>query len=134
LVEEYTVSQPKFFRADEDEEQGESPKPTPGDWFGTSDQKFRAKTPAFSFTNGLDPHGTDGWRDFFKGSQPRDPLWNPLLSPDKKAETIKFRDKNSDRESMIWVLEHAAEIFEAGGHIDLAAECEALCELAYLED
>jgi len=128
------VSQPKFFRADDDEEEGERPKPAPGDWFGTSDQKFRAKTPTFSFTNGLDPHGTDGWRDFFKGSQPRDPLWNPLLSPDKKAETIRFRDKNSDREEMIWVLEHAAEIFEAGGHTDLAAECETLCELAYLED
>jgi hypothetical protein len=57
-----------------------------------------------------------------------------LLSPDKKAETIKFRDKNGDRDKMLWVLENAAEIFEAAGHDDLAAECETLCELAYSED
>jgi hypothetical protein len=128
------VSQPKFFRADDDLDEGERPKPAPGDWFGTSNQKFRAKSPTFSEQNeGLDPHGTDGWRDFFQGHT-RDPLWNPLLSPDKKQEVIKFRDKDADRNKMVYVLEHAAEIFEAAGHDDLAAECEALCELAYSEE
>lgn len=130
------MSQPKFFRADDDEEAGERPKPAPGDWFGTSDQKFRTKTPTFSEENeGLDPHGTDGWRDFFQG-HPREPLWNPLLPPKTKEEIndIRFRDREADRQKMVYVLEHAAEIFESAGHDDLAAECETLCELAYLED
>ena len=130
------MSQPKFFRADDDESEGERPKPAPGDWFGSADQKYRAKTPTFSEeAEGLDPHGTDGWRDFFQGHK-RDPLWNPMLSPDKKKEAndLKFRDRDADRQNMIWVLEHAAEVFEAAGHYDLAAECETICELSYSED
>lgn len=127
------MSQPKFFRADDDEETGERPRPAPGDWFGLKDQKFRSSSPAFSEENeGLDPHGTDGWRDFFQG-HPRDPLWNPLLPPDKKQEALKFRDEGDSR-ALVYVLEQASEIFEAAGHDDLAAECETICELMCTED
>jgi hypothetical protein len=126
-MEGCSVSQPKFFRAYDDDELGDRPRPAPGDWFGSDDNKFRSASPAFSEQNeGLDPHGTDGWRDFFQG-HPRDPLWNPLLSPDKKQETIKFKNENNNR-ALVYVLEQAAEIFEAAGHDDLAAECEIICE------
>jgi len=128
------VSQPKFFRADDTEEEGDRPRPAPGDWFGPSDKKFRAKTPTFSEEHeGLDPHGEDGWRDFFQG-HPREPLWNPLLPPKAKEEILRFKDEDAYRDQLLYVLENAAEIFEAGGHDDLAAECEAICEMVCEEE
>ena len=131
------MPQPKFFRADDDDEEGDRPRPTPGDWFGSDDQKFRAATPTFSeWSQGLDPFPEspyDGWRQFSQG-HPRNPLWNPMLSPDTKQEALKFRDAEADQRSLIFVLENIAEILEAAGHDDLAAECEMICEMSCAEN
>jgi hypothetical protein len=129
------LAKPSFFRADEPK----STSPAPTDWFGSGRRKFKARTPAISDEsdtgNPEDPkEGYDGWRQFQLGINPREPLWNPLLPPDKKEEAIKFRNADKDRRAMVYVLEHVAEILEAAGHDDLAAECEQICEMAFTED
>jgi hypothetical protein len=56
------------------------------------------------------------------------------MPQETKEEAIKFRDSDSDSRSMIYMLENAAEAFEAAGHTDLAAECERLCEIICSEE
>ena len=75
----------------------------------------------------------DGWREFQQG-HPRDPMKNPLLPAQSGENSLKFKDEQSDPRRLIFVLEHAAEVFEAEGHTDLAAECEELCEFVITEN
>ena len=128
-----------FFREDEAVDLSERTSPSPADWFGGGGQKFKG-LPALS-----DDMETeyDGWRQFFRRGSPgtadpieyAHPLSNPLLPPGTLDDSsIKYKDEGSDMRSLIYVLEQAAEVFEAEGHIDLAAECERLCELALTED
>jgi hypothetical protein len=57
------------------------------------------------------------------------------LRPAQSGDTsLKFKDEKSDPRRLIFVLEHAAEVFESEGHTDLAAECELLCEFVITED
>ena len=119
---------PSYFRADEEIEPDKA-SPSPNDWFGPTKTKFRNNsTPAFSADEMEDAPG-DGWRDFYQG-HPRDPMKNKLLPPG----SIKFKDVENDQRKLIYVLEQAHEIFEEEGHIDLAAECERLCEMASMEE
>ncbi len=113
----------KFFREDEDVPLGERTTPTPNEWLGPGRSKYRS-SPAFS-----EEEETDGWREMY----PREyspPMENPLLPP----ETLKFKDEAGDNRALVFVLEQAAEVFEAEGHVDLAAECERLCEQVISED
>lgn len=131
---------PTFYEnAGDDKPKRESHSPSPSEWLGTGRRKFGTKSPTFSEDHEQGPVLTpaprnEGWRQFFKGTMPRDPLWNPLLPPETKEEAIKFKNEAGDSRQMIFVLEQAAEVLEAAGHIDLAAECETLCELLCLEN
>ncbi len=120
---------PSFFRADDEIEPAEKGTPSPNEWFGTEETKYRG-SPTFSED---EESKSDGWRQFFHG-QPHDPLKNELLIDKSRENSLKFKDEKSDQRRLIYVLEQAAEVFEAEGHIDLAAECEHLCELALSEE
>lgn len=120
---------PSFFRADEEIEPAEQGTPSPNEWFGPAPTKFRS-SPAFSED---EESGNDGWREFYQG-HPRDPLKNELLNDESRENSLKFKDEQGDSRRLIFVLEQAAEVFEAEGHIDLAAECENLCEMALSEE
>jgi hypothetical protein len=130
----------RFFRADEDVDLSERTSPSPNEWFGTGRSKFKSKgLPSLS-----DEQDTeyDGWRQFFRRRSPgaadpiefAPPLENPLLPPKTREKTIKFKDEDNDTRTLVFVLEQAAEVFEAEGHIDLAAECERICELVASEE
>ena len=121
---------PTFFRADDDIEVSDKGSPSPNEWFGMDKTKFRTPHPALSAD---EEEETDGWRQFFKGSQPRDPLKNELLNDKSRGESLRFKNALEDKRALVYVLEQAAEIFEAEGYIDLAADCERICESA-LED
>ena len=121
---------PTFFRADDDIEPAEQCTPSPNEWFGPEKTKFRS-SPTFSEDEEENPY--DGWREFQQG-HPRDPMKNELRPAQSGENSLKFKDEESDPRRLIFVLEHAAEVFESAGHTDLAAECENLCELALSED
>jgi hypothetical protein len=116
---------PTFFRADEDIEPAEMGTPSPNEWFGREKTKYHT-SPAFSAD---EEESYDGWREFQQG-HPRDPMKNELLNDQSRENSLKFKNEQDDSRRLIFVLEHAAEVFEAEGHTDLAAECEHLCELA----
>lgn len=120
---------PTFFRADEEIDPAEQSTPSPNEWFGFEKTKYRS-TPTFSED---EEEHYDGWREFQQG-HPRDPMKNELLNDQSRENSLKFKNEQNDPRRLIFVLEHAAEIFEAEGHTDLAAECEHLCELAISED
>jgi hypothetical protein len=122
---------PTFFRADDDIEPAEQGTPSPNEWFGGEKTKFRS-SPAFS-ADEEEQNPYDGWREFQNG-HPRDPMKNELLPAHSGDNSLKFKDEKSDPRRLIFVLEHAAEVFEAEGHTDLAAECELLCEFVITED
>jgi len=44
-------------------------------------------------------------------------------------DSVKFRNNENNLDSLVYVLESAAEVFEAGGHHDLAAEVENILSL-----
>ena len=118
---------PSFFRADEDIEPSEKGTPSPNEWFGLDRTKFRnSSSPAFSTDEEVE---NDGWREFYQGHS-RDPLKNELLNDESQENSLKFKNEKNDSRRLIFILEQAAEVFEAEGHIDLAAECERMCELA----
>ena len=120
---------PSFFRADDEIDPAENGTPTPNEWFGRDSTKFRS-SPAFSEDEESE---NDGWRQFYQG-HPRDPLKNELLNDGSREDSLKFKNEQDDSRRLVFVLEQAAEVFEVEGHIDLAAECERLCELALSEE
>jgi len=124
---------PSFFRADEEIEPSEKHSPSPNEWFGREKTKYHS-SPAFSED---EEEHYDGWRQFQQGHK-RDPMKNELLIDHDQSQgsdpSLKFKDETNDPRRLIFVLEHAAEVFEAEGHTDLAAECEHLCELVISED
>ncbi len=120
---------PSFFRADDEIEPAEQGTPSPNEWFGLEKTKFHSSP---TFSEDEEEH-YDGWRQFQNG-HPRDPMKNELLNDDSRQNSLKFKDEQSDPRRLIFVLEHAAEVFESEGHTDLAAECEHLCEIALSED
>ena len=122
---------PSYFRADDEIEPSEKGTPSPNEWFGPARTKFRS-SPAFSDSEDEDPQN-DGWRQFYQG-HPRDPMKNRMLNDESRENSLKFKDEGGDPRRLIFVLEQAAEVFETEGHIDLAAECERICELALSED
>ena len=122
---------PTFFRADDDIEPAEQGTPSPNEWFGGEKTKFRG-SPAFS-EDEEEQNPYDGWREFQNG-HPRDPMKNELQPAHSEDNSLKFKDEQSDPRRLIFVLEHAAEVFESEGHMDLAAECELLCEFVITED
>ncbi len=128
---------PSFFRADEEIEPSEKGTPSPNEWFGHDRTKFASGPgPAFSENEDEDNY-YDGWREFFQGPRPphpRDPMKNKWFDEDSSENSLKFKDEQGDPRRLIFVLEQAAEIFETEGHIDLAAECERLCEQVSSED
>lgn len=123
-----------FFREDDDRGLSERTSPAPDEWFGTGRQKYKG-LPTLS-----DEQEYEGWREFFRRRSPgtadpieySHPLDNPLLPPGT-LDDIQQKEKN-DLSSLIYVLEQAADVFETRGHIDLAAECERLCEMAESEE
>jgi hypothetical protein len=117
-----------YFENEDDEPRNAHHSPSPSDWLGSGRKKFSTKMPTFSSDSDQDLR-PDGWRGFAHEWQPREPLWNPLLPAEKKEEALKFRDRDNDNRSMVFTLENAAEAFEAAGHMDLAAECERICEI-----
>ncbi len=119
---------PSFFRADDEIEPAEQGTPSPNEWFGPEKTKFRSSP---TFSEDEEDH-YDGWREFQNG-HPRDPMKNELLPAHSGDNSLKFKDEQNDPRRLIFVLEHAAEVFEAQGDLDLAAECECLCELALEE-
>ncbi len=124
---------PSFFRADDEIEPAEQGTPSPNEWFGPEKTKYRSST---TFSED-EEEGAEGWREFFHGPQPPDrgePMKNEWLNRKDPATSLKFKDEAGDSRRLIFVLEQAAEVFEAEGHIDLAAECERLCELALSEE
>jgi hypothetical protein len=123
---------PSFFRADDEIEPATKGTPSPNEWFGPEKTKYRS-SPTFSEDEEGAQEHYDGWREFQNG-HPRDPMKNELLNDQSRENSLKFRDEQNDPRRLIFVLEHAAEVFEAEGHLDLAAECENLCELAISEE
>lgn len=123
-----------YFENEDEEPRNKHHSPSPNEWFGTDSSKFRSssKSPTFS-TEMREYDRSADWRDWFKGHK-REPLWNPLLPAEKKQEAVKFRDQKNDPRGLIFVLENAAEAFEEAGHIDLAAECEKICEIICSEE
>jgi len=121
-----------YFENEDDEPRNKNHSPSPNEWFGVGRSKFRTKSPTFS-EELPENDKSSNWRDWFHGHI-RDPLWNPLLPAEKKHEAIKFRDMDNDPRGLIYVLENSAEVFEAMGHIDLAAECENICEIICSEE
>lgn len=123
-----------YFENEDDEPRNKDHSPTPNEWFGSDRKKFRKKSSSPTFSTEMREYDrSSDWRDWFQGHK-REPLWNPLLPSEKKNEAIKFRDEKNDSRGLIFVLENAAELFEEAGHIDLAAECERICEKIYEEE
>lgn len=122
---------PTFFRADEEITPSKT-SPSPNEWFGTDKTKWRTDGPSLPTVSEENDDSYDGWREFYQG-HPRDPMDNELQVGDSQNESLRFKNSSADPRSLIYFLEQAAEIFEAKGHIDLAAECERLCEM-YAED
>ena len=116
---------PTFFRADEEIEPSKKNSPSPNEWFGREKTKFKT-SPAFSEEN----DENTGWRDFFQG-HPRDPMGNELLVDDTKQKSLRFKNENNDQRRLVYILENMAAIFEELGHLDLAAECEDICEATF---
>ena len=120
---------PSFFRADEEIEPSKKNSPSPNEWFGIKKTKFRT-SPAFSEEN----EDNTPWRQNFRLDQPKDPMRNDLLIDDTKRESIRFKDENNDKRNLIFILESIADLFEELDYLDLAAECEDICESALSEN